>query len=358
MRVMITTGGTGGHIFPALRTAAEFRRSGDEVFFAGVFKSAAEQIRQEGYPIFELAARGMALKNPLVLARSVAAMLVALGQAARILKKVRPDAVVGFGGYGGFAVALAAALSGIPTVIHEQNVFPGKANRLLAFFVRRVAVSFASGIKFFPQAKTVLTGYPLRLSAATAAPEEILERFGLSADKPTILVLGGSQGSRRINTAFMEMIPILQAKLDFQVIHACGEKDFGELKLRYSQTGIANYLTPFLHEMADAYSIAAVAVCRAGAGTVTELAAFGVGAVLIPYPFAGGHQRYNADVLAERGAAVIIDDAALTGAGLASTVEKLLCNPVLREQRAAPARGIYRADAAQKLTELARGIAR
>lgn len=312
MKIIIGTGGSGGHIFPALRVASQLKREGHEIFFVGVFKAFRKKIEAEGYVVSEVSVKGLSKKTPIVLLKFCFCMFKGIIESFRILKDIKGDAVLGFGGYGSFPVLFAACCMKYPTMIHEQNVYPGRANRLLSRIVNKVAISFAETKKYFPSNKTVLTGCPSCFNGENYDRNEILEGFGLNSDKYTILVFGGSQGSHRINMEFSKSITTLKESLDFQFIHISGQKDFDALQNVYSQITIPYHLCSFLDEIDKAYIIADLAISRAGAVTVAELTAFVIPTVFVPYPYAGGHQKINAAVLVDKGLATIIEEDVLT----------------------------------------------
>jgi UDP-N-acetylglucosamine--N-acetylmuramyl-(pentapeptide) pyrophosphoryl-undecaprenol N-acetylglucosamine transferase len=224
-----------------------------------------------------------------------------------IVRSLKPDVVVGFGSYSSFPVVFAASLLRVPAMLHEQNVTPGKANRLSAKFVRRIAVTFEETKKYFRGREIVWTGCPCNAVRPSEARQNLLSRFELRPGRLTILVLGGSQGSRYLNEVFFESIAYLQADQNIQVIHSTGMADQALYAQKYRGTDIPYHVCAFLENIQDAYGAADVVVARSGAVTVCELAAFGLPSVLVPYPFAQSHQTANAQVLEGAGAAVVIE---------------------------------------------------
>ncbi len=307
MRIVIGTGGTGGHLFPALKVADCLKEDGHEVFFIGAFGVGVEKIKAKGYRFLNHDAIGLksGFSNTL---RSSSKMFGAFFSSIGILRELNPQRVLGFGGYGSFPVVAAAVILRIPTIIHEQNVLPGRANKMLAFFVNKIAISFKKSQDFLGYKKTVLTGCPCHFTERKVSKEQILKDFGLDIGKVTLLVFGGSQGSHRINQVFVEMLGLLKDSLNCQVIHACGKKDVEELKVKYQQLNVPFALFSFIDNIEDAYAVADCVISRAGAGTVTEIALHQIPAVLIPYPFAYGHQKENAYVLSEVNLARVIEE--------------------------------------------------
>jgi len=320
MKIVIATGGSGGHIFPAILTAEELRKRGNEIIFVGTFGVWKDTVAKYGFLMEELPARGLSGNSIVYCFVFLHAMFKSIIQSFRLFNRLKPDAVLGFGGYGAFPFVFVSAFLRVPAVIHEQNVYPGRANKLLSRMVKRIAVSFTRSRDFFSSGKTVVTGCPCRVKTEGVSKEELLKKFGLDNKKFTILVLGGSQGSHRINSEFIRCIPELKKDLDFQVIHVSGDKDYERLNNEYKQMDIKFYLTAFLDAIEEAYGICDLALSRAGAVTVHELAAFCIPCILVPYPYAGGHQRLNADSLAEIGLADILEEKELSAERLKEAI--------------------------------------
>ncbi len=349
MKIIIATGGSGGHIFPALQVAAKLREQGGEIFFVGTFGNFKEKIEKEGYRIEELGAKGLTTNSLKTISFSLVSMLKSTVKVNGILKDIKPQVVVGFGGYGAFPVIVAANLSRYPTLIHEQNVIPGRANAFLAKFVDKIAISFEKSRKFFPRARTILSGCPSRLPEPSYDRRQILKDFGLQEGKNTFLICGGSQGSQRINNVFMQALPFLASPLNLQVIHLAGQKDYAELKKKYAELHVDHFLTPFLDEMDKAYAVADLAIARAGAVTVTEVSHFGLPTIFIPYPYAGGHQKENALVLKEVNAAMLIEEKDLTPESLGKTIHEFLQQKPKNDEIKRRAQGVCLSDAADRL---------
>ncbi|MDR3176460.1 MAG: undecaprenyldiphospho-muramoylpentapeptide beta-N-acetylglucosaminyltransferase [Desulfovibrio sp.] len=311
LRMILTTGGTGGHIFPALALADEMRRlrPGVRILFLGGRQGPeAGLARAAGLEFASLPARGFLGRGPaavpaaLDMARS---LFLALGH----LRRFRPRLVVGFGGYAAFAGVLAAVLSGVPAAIHEQNSLPGLSNRILARLVRTVFLSFPDAGGFFDARKTVLTGNPVRSEIAALHGCAERARETEKERRPCrLLVLGGSQGARAINDALIAVAGgLLEAGLE--IVLQTGRDDYQ--RVRESCRGLdAEKLDvrPFMDDMAAAYSWADLALCRAGASTLAELCAAGLPSLLTPYPHAANdHQRLNAAALEKAGAARVLE---------------------------------------------------
>lgn len=351
MKILIATGGSGGHIFPALFTAKELKGRGHQVYFAGALGEASYNIQDSGFEFFEISSRGFSLKSFSEFLTFWGATTKAFWSSLRVLQKIDPDVVTGFGGYGAFPVTFGAAVQGIPTIIHEQNVLPGKANRVLSCFAKKIAVSFSGAAKNFPPGKTVLTGCPCRPLQVSQERKRILAEFGLKEGVFTILVLGGSQGSRRINKEFLETAIQLKDRLAFQVIHITGKNDLADVRAKYAQMGVAAKVFDFTDQMEKIYAAGDLVVSRAGAMTVTEIAAFALPAILIPYPYAGGHQRYNAFVLSDTKVSRTIEEKDLSSDVLLRNILEFRENAVTKEEIAKMYADIYRPRAAQDLAD-------
>jgi UDP-N-acetylglucosamine--N-acetylmuramyl-(pentapeptide) pyrophosphoryl-undecaprenol N-acetylglucosamine transferase len=256
--------------------------------------------------------------------------------------------VVGVGGYASVAVVLAAWLRRMPTLLLEQNVVPGAANRLLGRLARRVCVGFAESTPFFPAGRAVHTGNPLRAGvlAAASQPRAARTRVGL-------LVFGGSQGARHLNQATLDALRLLgPTAATLAITHQTGATDVEEVRAGYASLGLDACVAPFIEDMGAAYAAADLVIARAGAMTCAEVTAIGLPAVLVPYPHAADdHQRRNAEVLVGAGAAELILDPELTGERLAACVERLVADPARRGAMAAQARGLGRPDAAERVAE-------
>lgn len=330
MKILLATGGTGGHIFPALKVAQQLKALGHEVCLSGSLLAAGETIKTCGIEYHSIEAKGMVGRSFYSLLKAAFKNLQAIRQAIRFIQEYRPQVVCGFGGYGAFGVVLAAKLLNCPTMIHEQNVVPGKANRLLSFFVKKIALTFKESQKFFKSMKTVVTGCPTNIHQATDSKEEILKKFNLNPGYKTILVFGGSQGSQSINQSVFAALSLCQDKKEqWQIIHLTGKKDYASLKDQYLRLFFSVALFEFMKNMSEAYLAADLVIARAGALTVLEIAQCQKPAILIPYPFAGGHQKENALLLSHQGLACLIEEKDLNPQLLLEAIQTMLNKPVL-----------------------------
>jgi UDP-N-acetylglucosamine--N-acetylmuramyl-(pentapeptide) pyrophosphoryl-undecaprenol N-acetylglucosamine transferase len=338
-------------VVPALAVAAALQAEGAEVEFVGAGRAEATLVPAAGYRLHKIAVEGLSRTNPLKALRALLRAAFALPRARRLLKALAPDAVMGGGGYVAGPVALAAITLRIPLVLTEADSHLGLTNRLMAPFARRVCLSFPLAGR--DGARYRVTGRPVPSSGRDERTAR--ERMGVGAGETCVLVFGGSLGARSINEAAAEAF----AAGEFRVLHIAGERDYPELLARGLRSGYD--LREYLQEpdFADALAAADLAVARAG-GSVFEIAAHGVPAVLVPYPHAAGdHQSANARWMADAGAAVVIADGELTAARLADQVAELLGDRERLASMASASRSLARPDAAgevaRELLQAARG---
>jgi len=315
LKIIISGGGTGGHIFPAIAiaNAIKTRRPDADILFVGAKgKMEMEKVPRAGYPIKGLWISGfqrkLTLRNLLFPIKLVSSLL----RANQIIRSFKPDVAVGVGGYASGPLLEMATRKGIPALIQEQNSYAGVTNRLLAKKVQRICVAYENMERYFPQEKLVLTGNPVRsdLTEVSATREEALAHFGLDSAKKTLLLFGGSLGARTLNQAMAASAAALRAREDVQVLWQCGRlyvEDF-----QNSETAkLPNVqMQAFIDRMDLAYKMADLVVCRAGALTISELQLVGKPAMLVPSPnVAEDHQTKNALALVERDAAIMLPDA-------------------------------------------------
>ncbi len=307
-KILIATGGTGGHIYPALVTAEELRRRGWSVYFVGALGPAVKKITESGFDCVNIKVKGFVSKGPLQILLAAGYLLYSIGICFGVILRFRPTVVLGFGGYSSFPAVFASACLGGKTIIHEQNVCPGLANKILSRLARKVALSVKAGKCAFGSARTVWTGCPMREMSVARPRARILKEFGLEEGRKTILVFGGSQGSRGINNAVAACFEQIDQKTPWQVIHIAGKGAAEELKGRYGRAGFPAYVKEYMENIQDAYALANMVIARSGAGTVTELGLQGIASILVPYPYANSHQEANARVLEDYSAGVIIQE--------------------------------------------------
>lgn len=337
LRIVLSGGGTGGHIFPALAIADQLRTlepRADVLFVGARGRMEMERVPKAGYPIEGLWISGFQrrmtpdnLLFPLKLG-------VSIWQAWRILRRFRPSVAVGVGGYASGPTLEVAARMGIPTLIQEQNSFPGITNRLLARRVDRICVAYDGMERFFPPEKVELLGNPVRrdLIGLKMSPAEGRERLGLKREQPTLLVLGGSLGARSLNEAMLAAEDLWRRREEVQVLWQVG-KLYAAAMQGTAAAALPNvHARAFVEDMPAAYAAADVVLCRAGALTLSELAVLGKAAVLVPSPnVAEDHQTRNARALAEQGAAWMLSDAEAREGAVGKALQ-LLDAPKQRKQ--------------------------
>lgn len=325
--MIIAGGGTGGHLFPGIAIAEEFlrRNPANRVLFIGTERGIEKKILDGlGFTLRTIKVEGLQGRSPALIPASLLKIPGGLFDSFRILRTFQPAVVVGVGGYASGPAVLAARLMGIPTAIAEQNAFPGLTNRILGRFADRIFVAFPASARWFPAARTRITGNPIRTAFLAERPpaEKKDPRF-------TLLIFGGSQGSRAINRIVMDALDNLgELKKRIRFIHQTGEKDRETVEEGYRKREIAAEVTPFIRDMAAAYRTADLLLCRAGATSIAEITAGGKAAILVPFPFAvNDHQTKNAELLVRAGAAEMIPERELDGPRLAGAIERLCRHP-------------------------------
>jgi UDP-N-acetylglucosamine--N-acetylmuramyl-(pentapeptide) pyrophosphoryl-undecaprenol N-acetylglucosamine transferase len=354
---VITGGGTGGHVYPALALAGELVARGherDTIRFVGARRGLEARIVPEaGYAIDLLPGRGLQRRLTTANVRAAWDNLAAFVRARRIVRDASPRVVVGVGGYASLPCLVAARLRRVPTVVHEQNAAPGLANRIAVRMGARAAVSLPGT----PLRGAVLTGNPVRAEVAAT-------RRHPDPGRPLVAVFGGSLGAGRINDAALGLYDRWRNRSDIAVHHVTGQRNYEECAAHLAATrrpddALDYELVGYEDQMERLYTRTTLAVCRAGAITVAELAAAGVPAVLVPLPGApGDHQARNADALVAGGAAVVVRDDECDAARLDAEVGTLLADPARLEAKAASALALGRPDAAARLADLVEEVAR
>ncbi len=351
--IMFAGGGTGGHLFPGLAVAEELARgnANTKISFCGTGKDwEQKQVARAGFEYHTLPSAPL-IGSPMGLLRALYSNSIGYRAAYRLLLAERPSVVVGIGGYSSLPLGLAAARLGLPLVLLEQNVIPGRANRWLARWASTICVSFAETAEVLSvRPRVIATGNPVR-SAIVAASKDRTEQANLIRDTdPLLVVLGGSQGAHSINCLIPELLPEITPHLtDWQIIHQTGMKDGEKVRAAYADHRLRAEVVPFISDIEDVYCRATLAIARAGATTLAELAVSGVPAILLPYPFAtANHQWHNAQAFGRAGAAIVVDDhpePGRTTAVLTSAVTPLLRLPELRREMRLAMQNLARPDA-------------
>jgi UDP-N-acetylglucosamine--N-acetylmuramyl-(pentapeptide) pyrophosphoryl-undecaprenol N-acetylglucosamine transferase len=353
LAIVIAGGGTGGHLYPGIAVAREFvRRLPDaRVSFAGTARGLeARVVPREGFALDTIRSAGLKGKSTASRARAIALLAPSALDAWHLLSRRRPDLVIGVGGYSAGPVVMLAAVRGVPTMVLEQNAVPGLTNRLLARWIGAAAVTYTQTLPFF-RGKGFISGNPVR-------PEFFEEPKSSDDGVPAharILILGGSQGAHAINVAVVAAAPeLVRAHAGLELLHQTGERDLVEVRAAYRASGIAARAEPFLDAVAGEMRRATLVIGRAGATTLAELSALGKPAVLIPFPGAtDDHQRKNARVLVEAGAAEMVDQSQLSGPRLADVVKRLLAEPARLDAMGRAMRTLARPDAAARIVDRA-----
>ena len=349
MRVVIAGGGTGGHLFPGLAVARALkaRRPEAQISFAGTAAGIeARVIPRTEFALDVIRSAGLKGKSALAIARGAALVPLSALDAWRLLSRRTPDVVIGVGGYSSGPVVAIAAARGIPTMLLEQNAVPGLTNKLLAPFVKRAAVTYDAGLKFF-HGKGFVSGNPVR--------EEFLkiDDAAIHAQKVRVLVFGGSQGAHAINVAMVEAAPRLGAAgATLDLVCQTGTRDFEMVRDAFERSGVQGRVETFIDAMDREMSTAGLVVSRAGATTLAEVTAAGRPAILIPLPTAtDDHQRHNASAMQKAGAAEVIEQRDLTGERLAERIVRLVDDREKRIEMSAAARRLARPRAAEDIVD-------
>ena len=319
--VLIMAGGTGGHVFPALALARLLRARSYEVVWLGTRRGLeARVVPQNNFPIEWLSVGGLRGKGVVTLLAAPFRLAHALYQALRVMRRHRPIVVVGLGGFVTGPGGVAAWLTRAPLVIHEQNAVAGFTNRRLAPLSREVLEAFPNSFDAGTKARAI--GNPVRAEIfAVPAPAQ---RFARRSGAIHLLVIGGSLGAMKLNATVPFAIARLAGSIDLEVRHQAGEKWIDNAKKSYADANVRADVRPFIEDMAEAYAWADLVICRAGALTISELAAAGVGAILVPFPAAvDDHQTHNAQYLVQASAAVLIHDRDVTPERLATELQRL-----------------------------------
>lgn len=365
MRVLVTGGGTGGHIYPALAIMKGIRAGYPEaeILFVGNAKGLeAEIVPREGFAFRSVTVQGLPRKMTRVFRVAKALFMTCKGccESYKLLKEFKPTVVIGTGGYVCFSIVMIAAFLRIPTLIQEQNALPGRANRVLARVASKVAVAFPESQEYFtPKADIVVTGLPVRTEILSKDRDSGLKAFDLDKHKFTILGTGGSQGARSLNKAMVEVIAEVGNDQGIQIIHVTGpagyENTVKELKARgIDPDNCKNIvLKPYLYNMDEALAAANLVVCRAGATTIAEITVRGLPSILIPYPYAANnHQEYNAMALVKNGAALMLNDRDISGPRLWKELRGLLLDNARLTQMAQKAKQLGKPHAVQHLVQM------
>ncbi|MGM9925282.1 MAG: undecaprenyldiphospho-muramoylpentapeptide beta-N-acetylglucosaminyltransferase [Bacillus sp. (in: firmicutes)] len=363
MKVVISGGGTGGHIYPALALIREIQKKHKDCSFLyiGTEKGLESQlVPRENIPFKSIHITGFKRKISFENIKTVMRFFKGVQKSKKMLKEFKADVVIGTGGYVCGPVVYAAAKLGIPTIIHEQNSVPGLTNKFLSRYTSKIAVCFDEAKSFFPAEKTVLTGNPRATEVLAYSGKQGLKTVGLDPEKPAVLVVGGSRGARPINEAVLKVMAQLGEK-SYQLLYVTGdvhyEKVQAEMKLIGNPDNVV--VKPFIHNMPEVLAGVDLVVARSGATTLAELTALGVPSILIPSPYVtNNHQEKNADSLVDKGAAVKILEKELTGDKLISTMDRILLSKEELQGMKEAARSLGVPDASERVYRLMKEIVR
>ena len=331
MKVMISGGGTGGHIYPALALVKEIKKLNPsaEFLYIGTEKGLESQIvRREGIPFKAIEITGFKRSISVENIKTITRFLTGVKTSKRYIKEFKPTIVIGTGGYVCGPVVYAASKLKIPTIIHEQNSVPGLTNKFLSRYVDKVAICFEEARAFFPAQKVVLTGNPRASEVVGNDGLKGKQSVGLSLTKKSVLIVGGSRGARPINDAFLQVLDIVSTK-DYQVLYVTGEVHYDKVNEKIKEVGSPSnvIIKPFIHNMPEVLSGVDLVVARAGATTLAEITALGLPSILIPSPYVtNNHQEKNARSLSDHDAAILRLESELDGDQLISDIDSILLN--------------------------------
>jgi UDP-N-acetylglucosamine--N-acetylmuramyl-(pentapeptide) pyrophosphoryl-undecaprenol N-acetylglucosamine transferase len=355
---LMAGGGTGGHIIPALAVARELRQRGHAAFFVGTERGfESKLVPRAGFPLELIQVGGLKRVGLRQMAATLLQLPVSTIYARRLLRSRRVAAVFCMGGYVAGPPVIAALIGRVPVIVMEPNAVPGFTNRRIARYVRRALITFPETARYFPNGRTELTGLPVREEFFSIPPKPRGEKF-------TVLITGGSQGSRTLNQAARQSWPLFRAAgLPVRIVHQSGHQGGSsacdELCAAFAESGLDGEVLPFIADMPAAFAEADLIVCRSGAGAVAELAAAGKPSILSPFPFAADqHQLRNAEAFVRAGAARLVEDREMTGEKLFETVVRLAADPSGLARMGAAARGLAHPGAARRAAEVLEEVAR
>lgn len=361
MKAVITGGGTGGHIYPALSVADKLNEKKWQIEYIGNADSLeADIVRDTDYSFNKIEVLPLPRRINFQLFKSIYISLKAVYQSYRLIKKIKPDIVFGTGGYVTGPVILAAYLNGIPTVIHEQNIYPGVTNKVLSWFVTKIAVNNIEAAQYFKKKirhKIVETGNPIRKEIISTSKEEGLEKLGLNKDYKTLFIMGGSQGSATINNAITNSIEQVMTLDKLQVILITGKDNYQNV-IKKLDKKVDKYknkfkMIPYLNNIEWAYAAADLIIYRAGATGLAEITGRGLPAILIPFPYsAEGHQEINAKFMEDNKAAVMVEDDEFNGEILYKLVKEILSDRERLDRMSKNSKNLSKLNASQNIVEI------
>ncbi|MBO0473100.1 undecaprenyldiphospho-muramoylpentapeptide beta-N-acetylglucosaminyltransferase [Enterococcus ureasiticus] len=362
MKILITGGGTGGHIYPALafvNYAKQVDPNTEFMYVGTQIGLESKIVPKYNIPFKTIKIQGFRRSLSPQNIKTVYLFLNSIGKAKKIIKDFQPDVVIGTGGYVSGSVVYAAKQLKIPTIIHEQNSIPGMTNKFLSKYATKVAICFPDVAEYFSKDKVVLTGNPRAQEVVMIEKTDVLKEYGLDPDKKTVVIFGGSRGALKINQAFIEAFPLFEQR-DYQVLYASGERYYKELQetLNLSEKKLTNIsIQPYIDKMAEVLAAADLMVGRAGATSIAEFTALGLPAILIPSPYVtNDHQTKNAQSLVKSGAVEMITDKELTGLNLVTEIDGILLNESRHQSMAEASKKEGIPDAGERLYKVVKEI--
>lgn len=351
MRVLVAGGGTGGHIYPGIAIANYIKQkyNNAEIVFVGTQRGLETKlVPREGYKLELISVRGFRRKLSVDTLAAVKDLLKGLIQARKVIKKFKPDVVIGTGGYVCGPIVFNASMMNIPTLIHEQNAFPGVTNRILSRFTDVVAISFKESEKYFHSAKKMVhTGNPVRNEMLEINKSSAREKLNLTKEKPLVVVFGGSRGAEKINETMVELIKNHYAEGECRILFATGETQHEKIGKQLDNVRFPSVeVVPYIYDMANVLAAADLVICRSGAITISELQVLGTPSIMIPSPnVTANHQEYNARALEKEGGTVVILEKDLSASLLYKQMMSLLTNKdlLMKMGRSAKKNGIVNA---------------
>ncbi|MGO4887873.1 undecaprenyldiphospho-muramoylpentapeptide beta-N-acetylglucosaminyltransferase [Anaerobacillus sp. MEB173] len=363
MRIVISGGGTGGHIYPALALIKEIKKVNKEATFIYIGTDnglESKIVPRDNIPFKSITISGFKRKISFDNVKTIFRFLKGTADAKKLIKDFNADVVIGTGGYVCGPVVFAAAKLKIPTLIHEQNSVPGLTNKFLSRYVDKVAICFEEAKAFFPNEKVVYTGNPRASEVLHRNGDEGRRSIGLSNDKKTVLIVGGSRGARPINDAFLEVLPEA-GKRDYQFLYVTGEVHYEKVMNEVNKLGNPSniFIRPFIHNMPEVLAAIDLIVARAGATTLAEVTALGLPSILIPSPYVtNNHQEKNANALSKNGAALVRLEKELDGQQLLTDIDDILLNQSKWEKMHLASKQLGKQDAAKVLYEVINQLAK
>ena len=357
MKIVLSGGGTGGHIYPALAMAREIKKLNPEASFLyiGTEKGLEKDlVKREGLDFKAIEITGFKRSLSFDNVKTIWRFLKGVSSSKKILKEFKPDVVIGTGGYVCGPVVYAASKMKIPTIIHEQNSVPGLTNKFLSRYVNKVATSFEEASQYFPKEKVVLTGNPRGSEVVSHIGSSAILQLGVKKDKPSVMIFGGSRGAKAINEAVLKNIEVLKDK-PYQIIYITGEVHYQSVKEELDLIGTPTnvIVKPFIHNMPEILPSVDLVVSRAGATTLAELTALGIASILIPSPYVtNNHQEKNAQALVANGAALMIKESELNGNSLIKAIDEVMLDNTKIESMKKAAKQMGMPDSAERLLNI------